>query len=912
MSKKGINVLRELEKDGNAVHIEGLDVTLGVNNELIVLIQMLPILLTKLSCLPLVPDFTEVKGLSKEQAIMVQELNAQLIYAHGITQKYITQQYFVLVCIQKMMKEVISNIPETDMTHLLDYIRNYNELKHDKRNFQKGGLPNPFMKSLVYLFSIVSLFAPSAASSDLSTAVSLTGQPADFQRGIIHFNKDTFIKEVDQLSRIQSDEIDINTMVATVDAAKIAELKTLGGFISSLITSAPATGRQQLEEIISNLNEDSYHITKNITNTCMSLMGLASQNGIFDSKKFMSIKKIDEVKKDLESIPEVTWQSTCNDKICQVGNFLKDAYKLIANTDDTHEQQAIAAPQESKSLTYEEKEAFKGNLYQLSRVYCLNSYNLNFRLNSTSNTIELVGDKIPYNDMFNFIETVEKNIEVQISKLSGDNTDYLKLALESLQERLYVLKEISAYLYNIIGESKTTINGMNNMNTKKNPLNKLEASFKSNLNDLMTFATEALSALPRTERMNKEINKQLDAKNKHLQDEAVMMQTHHDIVKRSNMQELLKSFSPALESIESISGIMAKFIEVGTEGVAGVALAAPKAAVKASIDKLSELVPTSVLYGMGVFMILSIMAISGQIIMFTQSGQLMMAVVTFPFVCVYKLVVTPLGYVCKQVGSLFIGSSKSTSKNGLLTNTANNKAENIEFERNNANNESSANVLRIEYSNKSQTDNQSNDEKKIYEPLVGENTQKTKPPPPNTTPPSRRTNNLNTNTNTNPPPPNTNTNEERKPPPPPPPRTNNLNTNTNPPPPPPRTKHEERNPRTNTNTTPPQRTKNAERKQITIQDLINRRNTLHATETKQHSPKKSLLQVEVEKRRNQLGMDDDNDSDDSDNDWNDNSYKTGGKRRNYTRKHKITKTKKARRGKRRQTHYKKHRPTKRR
>ena len=250
---------------------------------------MLPLLLTKLSCLPLVPEFTEVKGLTREQTTMVQELNAQLIYAHGITQKYITQQYFVLVCIQKMMKDVISNIPETDITYVLDYIRNYNELKHDKRNFQKGGLPNPFMKSLVYLFSIVSLFAPSATSSD---AVSLAGQPDDFTRGIIHFNKDTFIKELEQLSPTKSDEIDMNTMVATVDAETNAKLKTVWGFISNSFTTS-ATGRQQLEEIISDFNEDIHDITMNCTDTCKSLMSLASQNGIFDSKHFTSnIKKI--------------------------------------------------------------------------------------------------------------------------------------------------------------------------------------------------------------------------------------------------------------------------------------------------------------------------------------------------------------------------------------------------------------------------------------------------------------------------------------------------------------------------------------------------------------------------------------------------------------------------------------------
>jgi len=813
MSKTGVTVLRELEKDGNAVHIEGLDVTLDVNNQLIVLIQMLPLLLTKLSCLPLVPEFTEVKGLTREQATMVQELNAQLIYAHGITQKYITQQYFVLVCIQKMMKEVISNIPETDMTHLLDYIRNYNELKHDKRNFQKGGLPNPFMKSLVYLFSIVSLFAPSASASDPNTAVSFAGLPDDFTRGIIHFNKDTFQKELEQLSATQSDETDINTMVATVDAETNEKLKTIFGFISNILATS-ATGRQQLEKIISDFNEDIHDIAMNATETCKSLMSLASQNGIFDSEHFTSIKEINEVKEQIESVEEELKKRQDTQKISTVSNFLKGTfttivapftgdfatsiiniydgvdfiYEFFDNTDDTPEQKAIAAlHQKRKSLTYKENMAFNENLYQLSRLYCLNSYNLKIRLNSTFNTIELIGDKISYIEMISFITTVEKNIADKINKLSGDNTDFVKLALESLQERLYVLKEISAYLSNIIGESKTTINAMNTMNTKKNPLNKFEAYFKSKLDELRTLLTEAMSTFPLTERMNKATKTQLNAKLNNLKNEEDMMQVHHDIVKIRNMQDLLKSVSPALESFESIAGIIAKFVEVGTEGVAGVALAAPKGAVKASANTLSELVqelvPTSVLYGMGVFMILSIMSISGQIIMFTQSGQLMLAVVTFPFVCVYKLVVTPIGYVCTLVGSLCVRASHRIRSYGRKNELAVNSSPPT----------SSDNALAVRSS-------PSDDEGALVV-----------------------------------------------------------------------------------------RSPSEDQGALTVRSPTNLDNALAL-----RSPPNEVEGEDVV-QGNELAL----------------VPKTGGKRRKHTRKHKITKTKKARRGKRRQTHYKKRRPTKR-
>jgi hypothetical protein len=800
MSKTVVTVLQELEKNGNAVHIDELDVTLGVNNKLDTSIKMLIILLTTLSSLPLVPDFKVAEfGLTPEQATMVQELNSQLIYAHGITQKYITQQYFILVCIQKMMMETISNLPETDMTYLLNYIKNYNELKTDKRNIQTGGLPNPFMKSLVYLFSIVSLSSPSASATNNQILSynddlkSLTRND-NFVKGIVNFDKDNLQNQLDERTSKKSAVMDINTMVATADANTNAKLQTVWGQLSTIWTTTKS-GSTQLQEIISDLNEDSYAITRDITETCISLMSTASEQGIFDYNRITDIKTINEVKEQLESIDVELKQKQDETLSSGVDNFLKgfitslaipfnadvatpaallsnsaeDAYKYyIGNPAESEKQkkeivneQKSLALQERKSISPSEKIVFKEKLYQNSRLYCLNSYNLKFRLNSTSNALELVGDKIPYNDMISLITVIEENVGLQINKLSvsdeKDDTKFVKLVLESLQERLNVLKSISDYLSNIIGESKTTINTMSEMNTKGNPLNKFDSFFKGKLDTFRTLSTELKSKYPLTDRKNKDIKE-------YLENEKQMMETQHNITNTENMQYWKNKVAPFLGSLD----IMEHFIETATEKVTGIALAVPKAALKESINTMVELiqetVPSSVLYGIGAFMCLSIMSIAGQIMIFKRSGEIFLTVVTFPFVCVYKLIKTSSGFVCKQIGSLLIGSSNSTGQVGLLTNTANNEADNVE-----------------------------------------EN---------------------------------------------------------------------------------------------------NNRKTLRNPKQYKRRPTTTALQLAVGKRRQQIvGNEDVNN--DSDNEWH------GGKRRKYTRKHKLNKTKKARHGKRRLTHYKKRRPTKR-
>ena len=97
-------------------------------------------------------------------------------------------------------------------------------------------------------------------------------------------------------------------------------------------------------------------------------------------------------------------------------------------------------------LSYEDIELINDKLFTFSKIYCMNVFNLQINLDMDNNNITLIGDKINYIWMINFINVLISNIEFKIldtQDLSkNDEKNNIIHQFTSYKQKLTVLKQI--------------------------------------------------------------------------------------------------------------------------------------------------------------------------------------------------------------------------------------------------------------------------------------------------------------------------------------------------------------------------------------------------------------------------------------------------------------------------------------
>ena len=135
-----LSQLNKLKESGIATHLEQIDPLWNVPNQLVNSIEILLIILTKTSSIPVIPDYSESEvynglGITSDQAKLIQESNQMLLQLQIFIEKYCVQQWILETYIKKTMDEIVSQIPETDMSNLVDFINGKDKLEP----LQKGG-----------------------------------------------------------------------------------------------------------------------------------------------------------------------------------------------------------------------------------------------------------------------------------------------------------------------------------------------------------------------------------------------------------------------------------------------------------------------------------------------------------------------------------------------------------------------------------------------------------------------------------------------------------------------------------------------------------------------------------------------------------------------------------------------------
>lgn len=716
-------VLEQLKNTQTATHIENIDITWDIINQSVISIEMLAILLTKTSCLPLVPDFTvpdvvNKLGITNEQASMIQNLNSELIYIHGLLQKTIITDYITSSISKEMIDNSIELLPQTDMSGLLEFINNYQQEKLN--GIQTGGQQHHLLKFIIFLLFLVCINSTSDIDLTLVDPTKKT-----YSTGIVNYSPDEFTDELVLQKRISSGPVSISGIIASYDKEVDKELQTLYGKIKQLLqVGERETGIEIMQQFANEFNRRSDYFSEQAIKGCLELMVKANNNKVFN--QWTDIDSIDETQKKVQKLnEEVTKQTNAISEemsqdikgialsaataafvdpassIISVGTYIGslgvDIYRYLSVTNSIVEekkqllQQQKTVVQQAETLgpiSRQEKIDFEYKIYEFSKAYCSLGYNL--KIIVENETIKVDGDKVPYLSMINLIATLDSNLQLQITNLAGSSeqdareTRLTIAALVSLQQRLGVLKKITEMLSYIVNRS-AKINIINtNDYPDPNSIEQVKTYFNEQLTNLEGLLLKLNATFPEREEKieenikllqgekrlaEKEIDVKLleeDIKDIKQNEEAIITERKTDrfiregIITFNAVGSILQSWSDmGLNMTQGITDNLTKY----TSALSDLALSGPEALIDGILKFLNRLLfkfltnPSFyVLMTCGLLVLeIAVGGIRGKIrIFYNAAKQIILTIVVGPFVFVYKLIKTPFGYAAKQIDTLYI------------------------------------------------------------------------------------------------------------------------------------------------------------------------------------------------------------------------------------------------------------------
>jgi hypothetical protein len=720
-----LSQLNKLKETGIATHLETIDPLWNVPNQFVDSMETLLIILTKTSSIPVIPDYSESEvytglGISSDQAKLIQESNQMLLLLQTYIEKYCVQQYTLSAYIKKTMDEIVSQIPETDMSNLVDFITNYNS---DPNKPQMGGtIPINVLISLVlkFLFILLVVLPYNLGETSISkTAIvettidktsirnptlKFSDKSEQYQKGIIYFNEEKFVSELFQKPEITSGEVNLNNMVVQYDA-KVKE--QVSGFIGSIVSyfKTSEDGQMVLQNMIQSFNTESRKFSRSVEGSCIDLMIMSKDKGVFNDWRDM-----DSLKETTDKIQNVTdavktqnaqMQSGIYDKtvgaiisgvaVPFTGDYVTpasyvadlggDLWEYIKSTKNViKETKAIIAenpPSQVTTLSETEKKQIEAKIFTFSKLYCSFGYNLQLELQGTNITV--IGDKIEYLWMVELIDTLESNLKFQITQaslLEGDEkSKQLTITiLESLNQRLGVLKAITDSLYNIV-----------NFSFKIEMLKLSRFPSPNNMEEFRSFLTAQLDGLNKMlVSLNQQFPKrasELVLQKKQIEEEIELKAFEDDIndmvqnvtsIARQRASDRrskeLGDWWTATETVgkswvniglnatdfgrQSLGKAVESIAEFGAEGPLALVRSVLKFVNKFLYELLTSPAGWIILIG-GLFTLTFMFGgITGTIKIFKKSGELFLTISWGGILFVYKLIATPFGYIYRQIATM--------------------------------------------------------------------------------------------------------------------------------------------------------------------------------------------------------------------------------------------------------------------
>ena len=696
------DMLNNLKKTGNAIQLDNIDPLWDIPNQFVYSIQMLLIILTKTSSIPFIPDFTEEPiytdlGINLEQAKLIQESNNTLLQLHASIIKYCVQQYTIASYIKNMMDTIVLQIPETDMSGLIDFITNYKANK----NIQKGGqlLTNKLIPMLFMIICLIQIVLPSTVEGQVQLLSS--DNLAQFQKGMISSSLKNIAGQLFQTPEITSGPVNMNTLVVEYDKKTIDETSGLIGSVLSLFNT-PEDGQAVLKKTVDDFNAESRNISSGVEEQCIDIMQIGYEHGVFTQLQDMDtiqetrdklqeiglafIEKNNEFQSDIISdvVGVITSAATVpftGDTVTPLA-FLTDMgsvlWDVFQSGKTVTKQTKEVLNQPPSQLTESQKIDLREKMFAYSKLYCSSGYNLQLNLDGT--TINVIGDKIEYQQMINMINTLEANIAAQNTNLDlrGDDTQtQISInILDSLHQRLGVLKGITASLEQIVnfsfklkmtrfatyssptsmGEFQTFL--INQLTDLKKMLAKLKTQFPKREADLKLQKTQAEE--------DADLN-MFEADTEAFQTAAAAAARQHDA--EASAREL-ENWGIAVSTIvqswvdlglnasefgrQNVGKTLESLGALGTEPV--------KALFRSLLKFVNDMLKALLLSPAGWVAIIGGLlyiqfvfgGVIGTIKIFKKGGELFLAIIWGGIVFVYKLIKTPFGYIYKQIATIYV------------------------------------------------------------------------------------------------------------------------------------------------------------------------------------------------------------------------------------------------------------------
>ena len=697
------DMLNNLKKTGNAIQLDNIDPLWDIPNQFVNSIQMLLIILTKTSSIPFIPDFTEEPiytdlGINLEQAKLIQESNNTLLQLHASIIKYCVQQYTIASYIKNMMDTIMLQIPETDMSGLIDFITNYKANK----NIQKGGqlLTNKLIPMLFMIICLIQIVLPSKVEDTKSLQLTSSDNLAQFQKGMISSSLKNIAEQLFQTPEITSGPVNMNTLVIQYDKKTIDETSGLIGSVLSFF-KPPEDGQAVLQNTVDEFNAESRNISSGVEEQCIDIMQIGYEHGVF--KELQDMDTVQETSDKLQEIDRAIEENT-NEKYNAASNVvaalasaatvpltgdysipvsfiveaLSGAWDAVQSGKTVTKQTKEVLNPPPSQLTESQKIDLREKMFAYSKLYCSSGYNLQLNLDGT--TINVIGDKIEYQQMINMINTLEANIAAQNTNLDlrGDDTQtQISInILDSLHQRLGVLKGITASLEQIVnfsfklkmtrfatyssptsmGEFQTFLT--NQLTDLKKMLAKLKTQFPKREADLKLQKTQAEE--------DADLN-MFEAETEAFQTAAAAAARQHDA--EASARELGNWGIAVATIVQSWVDLGLNTSEFGRQNlgktvksIADLAGEPVKVLFNSLLEFVTNILKQLILSPAGLLAILGGLlyiqfafgGVIGTIKIFKKGGEMFLAIIWGGIVFVYKLIKTPFGYIYKQIATIYV------------------------------------------------------------------------------------------------------------------------------------------------------------------------------------------------------------------------------------------------------------------
>jgi hypothetical protein len=612
-------ILEQLKQSGTATHIENIDFTWDIINQSVITNEMLTFLLVKTSCLPIVPDFTvptvvEKLNITNEEAKIIQNFNSQLIHVHGLLQKLIITEYVSSSIVKEMIDDEIEALPQSDMSYLLDFIKNYQENKSNTQ--QKGG--QPWM-----LFRILLTIIVTACVGIANTNLQLVDpESKTYSSSVAVYTPDQFTEELQSQPRSTSGPIEISGIIAAYDRQSEQALQQ---FIPKLTQFLQLTKRQNglevLQDFTTDYNRRSDAISREIESRCLELMVKAKENGIFSEwtdidtiedteRKIQQLSDATEtqintisedISKDLTGIAStaattaatvvtgtlvenpLTTAITFSSYISSLGvnlyNYISVTNSLVKEKKQLLEKQKTVV-QQAQSVgaitSREEKQSFELKIYEFASLYCSAGYNL--KIKATANTIQVYGDKVPYVAMINLINALNDNLQLQITKSMSSSSRITISALISLQQRLNVLKQITEMIGHVVNRSAKLRIITTNDFPDANSVEDVKLFFNNQLSQLENLLVQLGQTFPqREQKMDTDI--QILEEEKRLAEKGIEIKLLEEDLKDIEQNETAiitqrktdRFIRDGQNAFNATSAITTSWLDIGLSGMQGTA-----------------------------------------------------------------------------------------------------------------------------------------------------------------------------------------------------------------------------------------------------------------------------------------------------------------------------------------------------